>query len=56
VFGDPALRALLLFGWLTGFYILPEGVVVAQSGLCAATGLAMSWTQLRGKVIAGQPS
>jgi hypothetical protein len=40
VFGDQALRALLLFGWLTGFYILPEGLVAAQSGLCAATGLA----------------
>jgi hypothetical protein len=56
VFGDPVLRALLLFGWLTGFYILSEGLAVAQSGLCAATGLAMSWTQLRGKVIADQRS
>jgi len=29
---------------------------VEESGLCAATGLAMGWTQLRGKVIAGQRS
>jgi hypothetical protein len=28
VFRDPALRALLLFGWLAGFYVLPEGLAV----------------------------
>jgi hypothetical protein len=46
VFGDPALRAPLLFGWLAGFYILPEGLaprgpgpfVVGESGLCAVQG------------------
>ena len=26
VFGDPALRTLLLFGWLAGFYVIPEGL------------------------------
>lgn len=26
VFGDPSLRTLLLFGWLAGFYIVPEGL------------------------------
>jgi MFS family permease len=28
VFGDPSLRTLLLFGWLAGFYIVPEGLAV----------------------------
>lgn len=26
VFGDPTLRALVLFAWLCGFYIVPEGL------------------------------
>ncbi len=26
VFGDPALRTLLLFGWLVVFYTIPEGI------------------------------
>jgi hypothetical protein len=31
VFGDPALRALVLLGWLAGFYILPEALAVPYS-------------------------
>ncbi|ACZ91686.1 MFS transporter [Streptosporangium roseum] len=26
VFGDPRLRTLVLFAWLCGFYVLPEGI------------------------------
>lgn len=26
VFSDPVLRTLLLFGWLAGFYVIPEGL------------------------------
>ena len=26
VFGNPMLRSLVLFGWLAGFYVLPEGL------------------------------
>jgi predicted MFS family arabinose efflux permease len=26
VFGSPLLRSLVLFGWLAGFYIIPEGL------------------------------
>ena len=53
VFGSRLLLTLLLFGWLAGFYIVPEG-------LTAATMLAMSWTHLRGRIIqaterAGEP-
>jgi predicted MFS family arabinose efflux permease len=28
VFGNRTLRALVLFGWLAGFYVLPEGLAV----------------------------
>src|SRR5437868_2607480 len=28
VFGDPKLRTLVLFAWLCGFYVLPEGLAV----------------------------
>jgi hypothetical protein len=31
VFGNPALRRLLLFGWLAGFYILPEGLAAPSA-------------------------
>jgi MFS family permease len=33
VFGSPTLRTLVMFGWLAGFYIVPEGVAApyAQS-------------------------
>jgi hypothetical protein len=35
VFGNPALRTLLLFGWLAGFYILPEGLAAAPTFVAA---------------------
>ena len=49
VFGSRLLLTLLLFGWLGGFYIVPEG-------LTAATMLAMSWTHLRGRLIQARPN
>jgi MFS family permease len=50
VFGDPALRTLLLFGWLVIFYIIPEGIAAPYSarlgGGSIATGLVIASTAL----------
>ncbi|HTU08068.1 MAG TPA: MFS transporter, partial [Trebonia sp.] len=46
VFGNPALRTLLLFGWLAGFYILPEGLAAPYAhslgGTAVTVGLLMA--------------
>ena len=46
VFGDPVLRTLLLFGWLAGFYILPEGLAAPYAhslgGTAVTVGLLMA--------------
>jgi hypothetical protein len=47
VFGNPALRTLLLFGWLAGFYILPEGLAAPSAQV-----RNMAWL----KVLASQRS
>ena len=48
VFGDPALRTLLLFGWLVVFYTVPEGVAAPYAeklgGGPIATGLVLAST------------
>ncbi len=48
VFGDPALRTLLLFGWLIAFYTVPEGVAAPYTrelgGGPIATGLVLAST------------
>jgi predicted MFS family arabinose efflux permease len=48
VFGDPALRTLLLFGWLVIFYTVPEGVAAPYTeklgGGPIATGLVLAST------------
>jgi MFS family permease len=50
VFGDPALRTLLLFGWLVVFYIIPEGIAAPYAarlgGGSIATGLVIASTAL----------
>ena len=50
VFGDPALRTLLLFGWLVIFYIIPEGIAAPYAarlgGGSIATGLVIASTAL----------
>ena len=50
VFGDPALRTLLLFGWLVVFYIIPEGIAAPYAkrlgGGPIATGLVIASTAL----------
>jgi MFS family permease len=50
VFSDPALRTLLLFGWLVIFYIIPEGIAAPYSarlgGGSIATGLVIASTAL----------
>jgi MFS family permease len=46
VFGNPLLRTLVLFGWLAGFYIVPEGLaapyVHALGGSTLDVGLLMA--------------
>ena len=46
VFRDPLLRSLVLFGWLAGFYVLPEGLAVpyahALHGSTFDVGLLMA--------------
>ena len=48
VFGNPALRTLLLFGWLIAFYTVPEGVAAPYTrelgGGPIATGLVLAST------------
>jgi len=50
VFGDPALRTLLMFGWLMAFYLVPEGVAAPYAarlgGGPIATGLVLASTAL----------
>ncbi|WP_329087224.1 MFS transporter [Streptosporangium sp. NBC_01469] len=49
VFGDPRLRTLVLFAWLCGFYVLPEGIATPYAAeltgdpqrLSLVTGLLM---------------
>ena len=46
VFGNPTLRTLLLFGWLAGFYIVPEGLAAPYArhlgGSAVTVGLLMA--------------
>jgi MFS family permease len=46
VFGSPVLRTLLLFGWLAGFYIVPEGLAAPYAhslgGSTLTVGLLMA--------------
>ncbi len=48
VFGDQALRTLLLFGWLVAFYTVPEGIAAPYAaklgGGSIATGLVLAST------------
>ena len=50
VFGDPALRTLLLFGWLVAFYTIPAGIAAPYAaslgGGPIATGLVLASTVL----------
>lgn len=48
VFGDPALRALMLFGWLVTFYVVPMGLAAPYAArfhglpLAVGTGLVFA--------------
>jgi MFS family permease len=46
VFGSPTLRTLVLFGWLAGFYVIPEGLAApyahALGGGALTVGLLMA--------------
>jgi len=50
VFGDPALRTLVLLGWLVVFYTVPEGIAAPYAarlgGGPVATGLVLASTAL----------
>ena len=55
VFGDPALRVLLLLGWLVAFYTVPEGVAAPYAarlgGGPIATGLVLASTVLATAIV-----
>ncbi len=55
VFGNPALRTLLLFGWLVAFYTIPEGIAAPYAarlgGGSIATGLVLASTALSTTVV-----
>jgi MFS family permease len=55
VFGHPALRTLLLFGWLVAFYTVPEGVAAPYTaklgGGPIATGLVLASTVLATTIV-----
>src|SRR5206468_10438962 len=55
VFGDPALRTLLLFGWLVAFYTVPEGVAAPYArglgGGPIATGMVLASTVLATTIV-----
>jgi MFS family permease len=50
VFGDPALRTLMLLGWMAAFYEVPEGIAVPYAGSlkggAIAAGLLIAISQL----------
>lgn len=56
VFGRPDLRTLLLFGWLAGFYVVPEGLAAPYAhslrGGTVAVGVLMAAVPL-GTVLGG---
>jgi MFS family permease len=56
VFGRPELRTLLLFGWLAGFYVVPEGLAAPYArsigGDAVTVGVLMATVPL-GTVIGG---
>jgi MFS family permease len=41
VFGSPVLRIMLLFGWLAGFYIVPEGLAAPYAHSLHASTLSV---------------
>jgi MFS family permease len=55
VFGDQALRTLLLFGWLVFFYTIPEGIAAPYAarlgGGPIATGLVIASTALSTTIV-----
>jgi predicted MFS family arabinose efflux permease len=55
VFGDPALRTLLLFGWLVVFYTVPEGIAAPYAnrlgGGPIATGVVLASTCLSTTIV-----
>lgn len=56
VFRDPVLRTLMLFGWLAGFYVIPEGLAApyahALGGPTITVGLMMAAVPI-GTIIGG---
>ena len=50
VFGDRALRTLMLLGWLAAFYEIPEGIAAPYAGRlgggAVATGLLIAFSQV----------
>ncbi|GGK80501.1 MFS transporter [Sphaerisporangium melleum] len=54
VFGDRRLRTLVLFAWLCGFYVLPEGIAVPYAATLG--GDAREVTLITGLLMAAMPT
>jgi predicted MFS family arabinose efflux permease len=56
VFGDRALRTLMLFGWMAAFYELPEGIAAPYAGSLhggsAVTGILIGCTNIGVVIVA----
>ncbi|GAA2402649.1 MFS transporter [Nonomuraea africana] len=55
VFGDRKLRTLVLFAWLCGFYVLPEGIAVPYAAQLAA-GTTLPVPVITGLLMAAMPT
>jgi predicted MFS family arabinose efflux permease len=56
VFGDRALRTLMLFGWMAAFYELPEGIAAPYAGSLhggsTVTGILIACTNVGAVIVA----
>jgi MFS family permease len=56
VFGDRALRTLMLFGWMAAFYELPEGIAAPYAGSLhggsTVTGILIACTNIGAVIVA----
>ncbi|GAA3473360.1 MFS transporter [Nonomuraea roseola] len=55
VFGDRKLRTLVLFAWLCGFYVLPEGIAVPYAAQLAS-GTTLPVPVITGLLMAAMPT
>ncbi|SDI00370.1 Predicted arabinose efflux permease, MFS family [Sinosporangium album] len=54
VFGDRRLRTLVMFAWLCGFYVLPEGIAAPYAATLTGSGLPVA--VITGLLMAAMPT